>query len=654
MESTTRAHTETDSLIEEATSISRRFISVLEAPTATSDEAQQYRDLLQSLGVAIYTTDAAGVITFYNNAAAELWGREPEIGKDLWCGSWKIYHLDGAPMPHGECPMAICLKENRPVRGAEAIAERPDGSRFCFLPFPTPLRDESGRLAGAINVLVDITERKRAEAAALHLAAVVESSDDAIISKNLEGVVTSWNPAAERIFGYTAAEAIGQSVRLIIPSDRQHEEDMVLGRLRNGERIDHYETARRRKDGSLLDISVTISPVRDQTGRIIGASKVARDITDRNRAQTALRESEERFRAMANTIPSIVWTAAPDGEITYASDRWFEFTGITPEENRRGWPDLVLHPDDYDRCVEAWDRALSEGTEYEIEVRNRRHDGEYRWFLTRATPVRDESGRITAWYGTSSDITERKLAEDAAREAIEQSMALKDQFLGLVSHELRTPITTILGNALLLLRRNGNLAEDSKKQALRDVATEAERLQRIIENLLLLTRVDVAEQVETEPLRLQPLIAQAVEVFQRRNTRREISVTSDQDVPIVVGQAAFLALVLDNLITNADKYSAPDAPIEIVVRAGADDVEVAVRDHGIGLDEDDVDKVFSPFYRSSRGRNQAKGIGLGLAVCKRVMEAQGGSIHVVNRPEGGCDFIFTLRPYRTAGEHEDW
>jgi signal transduction histidine kinase len=278
----------------------------------------------------------------------------------------------------------------------------------------------------------------------------------------------------------------------------------------------------------------------------------------------------------------------------------------------------------------------------------------YRWFLTRATPVRDDSGRITAWYGTSSDITDRKEAEESAREAIEQSMALKDQFLGLVSHELRTPITTILGNSLLLLRRNGNLAADSQKQALRDVSSEAERLQRIIENLLLLTRVDVAEHVETEPVRLHPLIAQAVEVFTRRNTRRAISVTTEGDIPIVLGHSDFLALVIDNLITNADKYSQPDAPIEIIVRSNAGEaVEVCVRDRGIGLDEEDVEQVFSPFYRSPRARNQAKGIGLGLAVCKRVMEAQGGSIRAVSRPEGGSDFIFTLTPYRTAEESDD-
>ena len=278
----------------EVAAISSRFLDVLKIPPdsdseTASDDAQQYRDLIDALGVAVYTTDAAGVITYFNEAAADLWGRRPEIGKDLWCGSWKIYHLDGISiMPHGECPMAICLKEDRPVRGTEAIAERPDGSRVYFRPFPTPLHDESGSLVGAINVLVDVTEGKRGEMAAVRLAAIVASSDDAIVGKNLDGTITSWNAGAERIFGYTADEAIGRSIRMIIPSDRQYEEDEVLSRVRRGEYVEHFETVRRRKDGSEIDISLSVSPINSPSGEIIGASKIARDISERKQAEAAL------------------------------------------------------------------------------------------------------------------------------------------------------------------------------------------------------------------------------------------------------------------------------------------------------------------------------------------------------------------------------
>ena len=172
--------------------------------------------LLRALPVAVYTTDAAGRITYYNEAAAELWGHRPILGKSEWCGSWLLRWPDGRPMRHDECPMAVALREGQPIRGAEAIAERPDGSLVPFLAYPTPLRDDAGTLIGAVNTLVDITERKRAELIAQRLAAIVESSDDAIVSKDLNGIIATWNAGAERLFGYTTEEAIGKPITALV------------------------------------------------------------------------------------------------------------------------------------------------------------------------------------------------------------------------------------------------------------------------------------------------------------------------------------------------------------------------------------------------------------------------------------------------------
>jgi PAS domain S-box-containing protein len=263
--------------------------------------------LLQALPVAVYTTDAAGHITFYNDAAAELWGVHPELGKSEFCGSWKLYWPDGTPLPHHECPMALALKEKRPIRGMEAIAERPDGTRVPFIPYPTPIFDASGALTGAVNTLVDITERHRAEQRIREsesryrgIAAIVEFSQDAVLTKNLDGVITSWNHGAWRLFGYTAEEAIGKPVTILIPRERLDEEAIILARIRRGERIDHYETTRQRKDGSTVDISLTVSPIRNPEGKIIGASKIARDVTERRRAEEQqrllLREMDHRVK----------------------------------------------------------------------------------------------------------------------------------------------------------------------------------------------------------------------------------------------------------------------------------------------------------------------------------------------------------------------
>jgi PAS domain S-box-containing protein len=160
-----------------------------------------FQQVLDLLPAAVYITNAAGLIAYYNEAAASLWGHHPPLGLSEWCGSWKLYWPDGRPLPHDQCPMALALREERPVRGMEAIAERPDGIRIPFIPYPTPFYDASGALIGAVNMLVDITDRKRAEEYAQRLALIVESSDDAIIAKDIDGIITTWNKGAERLFG---------------------------------------------------------------------------------------------------------------------------------------------------------------------------------------------------------------------------------------------------------------------------------------------------------------------------------------------------------------------------------------------------------------------------------------------------------------------
>ena len=263
-------------------------------------------DLLEALPVAVYTTDAQGRITFYNRAAAELWGHSPGLGTSQWCGSWRLYWPDGRPLPHDQCPMAIALKEGREVRGVEAIAERPDGTRVRFLPYPTPLRDASGRLTGAINLLMDITGQHDAELQSARLAAIVVSSDDAIISKTIEGRITSWNAGATRIFGYEASEMIGESILRIIPPELHGEEREILARLQRGERIDHYETVRVARDGRRVDVSLTVSPLRDRSGKVVGASKVGRDITDRKRAEKMQRVlTDELAHRVKNTLATV-------------------------------------------------------------------------------------------------------------------------------------------------------------------------------------------------------------------------------------------------------------------------------------------------------------------------------------------------------------
>ena len=262
--------------------------------------------------------------------------------------------------------------------------------------------------------------------------ALVESSDDAIVAKDTDGNVIAWNPAAERLFGWTAGEMVGQSIRRILPDDRQHEEDEILARIRKGEKVGQFFTKRLHRDGRLLDISVSVSPVLDAEGNVVGASKIARDVGDYVRAQERLRESEERFRLLADNISQLVWIAEPDGHIFWYNRRWYDFTGTTHEEMEGwGWKD-VQHPDHLDRVESAWRDALRRGVEFEDTFPLRAKNGEYHWFLTRATPIRNNAGRITRWFGTNTDVT-------AQREQAEQIRLLLME----VNHRSKNMLSTI-------------------------------------------------------------------------------------------------------------------------------------------------------------------------------------------------------------------
>ncbi len=241
-----------------------------------------------------------------------------------------------------------------------------------------------------------------------HYAALVQSSDDAIIAKDLDSRVISWNPAAERIFGFTAEEMIGQSLRRLIPDDRQREEDEILARIRSGQLVGQFFTERLHKAGHLVQVAVTVSPVKDASGAIVGASKIARDASAHVAMLDRLRTSERRFRLLADNIPQCVWTADPSGRIYWLNSRWEQYTGQTIENVGDPGYWSVIHPDHLDRLKGSFSQSLATGEDWEEIYPIRASDGEYNWFLSRAIPIRDENGVITDWFGSNTDITEQR------------------------------------------------------------------------------------------------------------------------------------------------------------------------------------------------------------------------------------------------------
>jgi PAS domain S-box-containing protein len=254
----------------------------------TSDE--QIHQLMMLMPAGVYTCDAEGRITYFNRRAVELLGCEPRPGEthEQFRRSFRLWRLDGSPLPNDQGPMATALENSEPLQNTEVIVERPDGSKVTVSASVDAIRDSAGRFCGAISVFQDVSELKRNQDARANLAAIVESSEDAIIGKDLDGIITSWNAGAEKLYGYAADEVIGKSISLLNTPGQASDEPQILERLRRGEKIERYEAVHAAKDGRRVDASVTVSPIRDAAGRVIGASRIARDISERKKAEAEL------------------------------------------------------------------------------------------------------------------------------------------------------------------------------------------------------------------------------------------------------------------------------------------------------------------------------------------------------------------------------
>jgi PAS domain S-box-containing protein len=497
---------------------------------------------------------------------------------------------------------------------------------------------------------------KDAEELSNRLAAIVASSDDAIISKTLDGVIVTWNEGARRIFGYEPEEVIGRPITILIPPDRQDEEPHILGRLRKGERVDHFETVRLRKDGTPLDISLTVSPVRNAAGDIVGASKIARDITQQKRAEEALRVSNERFRLMANSAPVLIWIADQTKSRTWFNKVWLEFTGRTAEqEHGFGWTQNV-HEDDLASALQRYAEGVDARLPFRSEYRIRRADGMARWIIEQATPLFEGAGGAFSGYiGSCVDITEAKQmqaereetlkAERAAREEAERVGRLKDEFLATVSHELRTPLNAILGWATLMRRLEPGSADHAR--GLETIERNARVQAQIIADLLDMSRIISGKvQLDVQPIDLAEVINAAIDAVKLSIEAKKLRlrVTLDGHAGRLRGDPGRLQQVIWNLLTNAVKFTPSGGHIDVVMERVNSHVEVSVEDSGIGIKPEFLAFVFDRFRQADASTTRRHGgLGLGLSIVKHLVELHGGSVRVKSPGEGkGATFIVAL------------
>jgi PAS domain S-box-containing protein len=549
------------------------------------------------------------------------------------------------------------------VHSARMVSERADLSVRA----PKTSGDELGLLTDAFNLMLSriqehTQERKRVEDSLAFLAAIVHSSDDAIIGKDLQSRVVSWNVGAERMFGYSAAEMIGQPITRLLSPDRPDEEPRIIEEVKRGE-TRHLETIRIRKNGEPVEVSLTASPIRNARGEIVGVSSIARDITERKRAEEALEHHASVLReqtqmldltnVMARDLNSriILWNTGMEKMYGWSKE---EALGKNSHELLR-----TRFPEPLDSIMAAFNReARWEGELVHFDKRDRQLVVASQWVLHM-----DAKGKPAAILEVNNDITERKRAEEQVRQMnveLEQRVEVRtseltaanqemEAFTYSVAHDLRAPLRHIDAFSRILAEDFASSLAPEARRYLEHIRTGSRNMSQLVDDLLNLARVG-RQELRRKPTALGPMVDEVVADLRREVEGRHIEWHIRQ-LPTIDCDSGLMKQVFANLLSNAVKYTRPrqKAVIEVGSAKGNGGNAIFVRDNGVGFNMKYVDKLFGVFQRLHRAE-EFEGTGVGLATVERIVRKHGGSIWAEAGVDEGATFYFTVPGLE--GSHE--
>ncbi len=582
-------------------------LRVAERTASLQSTTQRLRAIYDGTFEYMWLLDQGGNLVEANRSALEFAGCDlgDLAGKPFWDTPWFQF-----PPRAGE---VVRQATGRAAHGEQLrfelqINTSTGEARIIDISF-RPLCDEKGDVILIVPAGIDITARVMAEQASHRLAAIVESSEDAIVSKDLDGIIATFNEGAERLFGYKAEEVVGKPITILMPPDRQHEGPEILGRIRRGEKISYYETVRRRKDGTLVDVSLSVSPVKDNQGGIIGASKIARDITERKLSEAKLRASERQLQDLIAAVPAAIYTTDAQGKITYFNQAAVELSGRTPKIGSDEWcvtwklynPDGTPLP--HDQCPMAI--ALREGRPIRnAEAVAERPDGTRVPFIPYPTPLRDGAGNVIGAINMLVDVSERKQAETQQRVLLNE-----------LNHRVKNNMQ-MLQSLLEATARQAGSAE--ARQVLEDASGRISAMaaaQRVLYATPDATRFNASDFLSAICETARQTFPQELEIDCKADA---IQLPNDVAMP--------LGLIANELLTNAVKYglTGPDAGT-IRVRLTKED------DSFLFYVEDD-----GPGFRLQSVQRRASGLGLVQGFTRQL----GGKFEVTRTPATRCSVRF--------------
>jgi PAS domain S-box-containing protein len=631
----------------------RRELAALRgrADHSTEDELWRTTSLLHALLATspdpVFATDLEGRMLLASPATLRAIGKPAEQVLGRTAAEW----LEDARQAELIMANDRSIVETGQIRVVEETMTTPAGPRV-FLGTKMPLRDQRGRVVGIIGTSRDITERKRIEDALRQSEERLRMALDAgrlgTWTLDLRTGDATWDAGMRRIFG------VGSELRVrfpdilqqvVHPDDRAYVEgtmERALAAGGDGRYLAEYRILR--LDGAVRRVLVTgqVAFAGDGPGRtparMVGTIA---DVTEHREIERALRESEARFQQLVESLPQLVWACRPDGHCDYLSPQWLAYTGHSESMHHGlGWGD-ALHPDDRARTLACWNDAMEGRGAYDLEYRLRRADGVYRWFHARAAALRDMDGRIVRWFGTSTDVHDRKLAEEALQEADQR----KDEFMALLAHELRNPLAPVR-TAVEVINLSGDDA--GKARQMRDmIERQVTHMARLLDDLLDVSRIARGKvQLRMERCDLVAIVRNVTEDYRPIFTAAGLAL--DATLPAgplwVQGDVTRLAQVIGNLLGNASKFSPPGGHVGVSLEADARSAVIAVRDNGLGIEPAMLARVFEPFVQADLGqdRNQG-GLGLGLALVRGLVELHGGTVEARSDGIGhGATFLLRL------------